>query len=98
MSGTQIEIRRTIFKPGIQKEAQSTYLQVSKKKAMSNHPMSVLVIVSYCYLVYLNVEIKRIDGEKSWLKKGVSDLQGQATAWVSSWRQDTCVAWHFSPF
>ena len=35
---------------------------------------------------------------KSWLKKGVSDLQGQATAWVSSWRQDTCVAWHFDPF
>ena len=33
-------------------------------------------------------------GGKSWLKKGVSDLQGQATAWVSSWRQDTCVAWH----
>ena len=42
---------------------------------MSNHPMSVLVIVSYCYLVYLNVEIKRIKGEKSWLKKGVSELQ-----------------------
>ena len=35
---------------------------------------------------------------KSWLKKGVSELQGQATAWVSSWRQDTCVAWHFNPF
>ena len=33
-------------------------------------------------------------GGKSWLKKGVSDLQGQANAWVSSWRQDTCVAWH----
>ena len=43
---------------------------------MSNHPItSVLVIVSYCYLVYLNVEIKRIGSEKSWLKKGVSELQ-----------------------
>ena len=42
---------------------------------MSNQPMSVLVTVSYSYLVYLNVEIKRIEGGKSWLKKGVSELQ-----------------------
>ena len=74
MSGTQIEIRGTIFKPGIQKRS-PVYLQVSKKEAMSNQPMSVLVTVSYCYLVYLNVEIKRIEGRKSWLKKGVSELQ-----------------------
>ena len=66
----------------------------------------MLVIDSYFYvimllvkyLVCLNVEINKKEGGKSWLKKGVSDLQGQATAWVSSWRQDTCVAWHFNPF
>ena len=66
----------------------------------------MLVIDSYFYvimllvkyLVCLNVEMNKKEGGKSWLKKGVSDLQGQATAWVSSWRQDTCVAWHLTLF
>ena len=58
----------------------------------------LITTVMLCYVVWLNVEINRQGGGKSWLKKGVSELQVQATAWVSSWRQDTCVAWHFNTF